>query len=111
MNTHSVGNMNLLEIVKRRKLFIENNTIYNKDDFQLMTEGELRAYNEMIIDIQQLDEKDFQEKYLRIVKDIGKAFENEEITDKDEIERLSGYNNEIVYVLRLLDPINKYDLD
>ena len=65
----------------------------------------------MIEDTEIMYEDEFVNKYLKIVENIDSAFEKEEIKDKKEIEKLSGYNNAIVEVLELIDPIYKYDLD
>ncbi|WP_238343511.1 hypothetical protein [Gracilibacillus saliphilus] len=58
-----------------------------------------------------MKEKEFVSKYLHKVKEIAKQFKNEELKDKREKERLSGYNNAIVSILKCINPMYEYDLD
>lgn len=72
--------------------------------------GERKAYKEMILDCANMSEKAFIKKYFEILEQIKKCFEGEErVSDWDEIEQLSGYNNGIVFALTLLNPRYEYD--
>lgn len=72
--------------------------------------GERKAYKEMILDCANMSEEAFIKKYFEILEQIKKCFEGEErVSDWDEIEQLSGYNNGIVFALTLLNPRYEYD--
>lgn len=101
----------IVDIIERKIQFTITNSIFDKTEYKENDEGELLAYNEMLVDIKTMGEDEFADKYLEIIKNIGRQFENEEILDKKEIEKMSGYNNAIVSILELINPIYKYDLD
>lgn len=44
-------NINLVSIIQARISFIKMNTILNREEMQYVNEGELKAYNEMLEDI------------------------------------------------------------
>ena len=54
---------------------------------------------------------EFIEKYVGILKNISKKLDDEYCLDINERERLSGYNNAIVFVLSLINPLYEYELD
>lgn len=61
-----------------------------------------------------MDEQVFIHKYMGILKRLEKFFENgrgQEPHDNNiEIERMSGYNNAIVFVLALLNPRYEFEI-
>ncbi|MGA5692797.1 hypothetical protein [Cytobacillus pseudoceanisediminis] len=67
------------------------------------------AYNEMLADVKEMKENEFVSKYLNIINKLAVQFENEEFTDKSEIDKLTGYNNAIVSILKCINPIYEYD--
>lgn len=69
------------------------------------------AYNEMLVDIAKMDEVEFVRKYLKIIRTLGIKFENKEFNNEKEIEKMSGYNNAIVTILKCIDPIHEFDLE
>jgi hypothetical protein len=58
-----------------------------------------------------MKESEFVSKYQNIINKLAVQFENEEFTDKKEIEKMSGYNNAIVSILKCINPIYEYDLE
>ena len=50
-------------------------------------------------------------KYLNIIKKLDVQFEDEEINGEREVEKMSGYNNAIVSILKWINPIYEYDLE
>ena len=68
------------------------------------------AYYEMLADVKEMKEYEFVSKYLNIIHKLA-LIENEELTDKREIEKMSGYNNAIVSILKCINPIYEYDLE
>lgn len=93
------------DIIERKIHFTKTNTIYDKIEYQYSDEGELLAYNEMLVDVKVMDENEFVNKYQKIIKELGVRFENEDFKDENEIEKMSGYNNAIVSILKCINPI------
>lgn len=58
-----------------------------------------------------MTENEFVSKYLRVINRLSRQFENEEFKDEKEIDKMSGYNNAIVSVLKCINPIYEYDLE
>lgn len=106
-----VAQFTMVDIIERKIHFTNTNTIFNKTEFQDDNEGELLAYNEMLLDVKVMSENEFVNKYLNIVNKLAAQFENEEFTDKREIEKMSGYNNAIVSILKCINPMYEYDLE
>ena len=100
----------LANVIERRIHFTNTNTIYDKTDYKYTNEGELLAYNEMLTDVKDMKESEFVNKYLDIINMLSIQFENESFTDENEIEKMSGYNNGIVNILKCINPIFEYDL-
>ncbi|WP_066254010.1 hypothetical protein [Neobacillus drentensis] len=101
----------MVDIIERKIHFTNTNTIFDKIEYQYNDEGELQAYNEMLVDVKVMDEDKFVSKYLNIVDTLAVQFEKKEFTDEKEIEKMSGYNNAIVSILECINPIFKYDLN
>ena len=101
----------LANVIERRILFTNTNTIYDKTDYKYTNEGELLAYTEMLTDVKDMKESEFVNKYLDIINTLSKQFENESFTDENEIEKMSGYNNGIVNILKCINPIYEYNLE
>lgn len=111
LNDKKIIQFTIADIIKRKIQFTITNSIFDKIEYKENDEGELLAYNEMLIDIEITNEDEFVSKYLKIVNEIAIQFENEEILDEKDIEKMSGYNNAIVSILKLINPIYEYDLD
>jgi len=101
----------LVDVIERKIHFTKTNTIFNKTDFKDNDEGEILAYNEMLVDVKEMKENEFVNKYLNIIKKLAVRFEDEDFNDKRKIEKLSGYNNAIVSILKYINPIYEYDLE
>lgn len=111
ISNKKLSQFTLEDVIQRKIHFTNTNTIFNKMDFKDDNEGALLAYNEMLVDVKEMKEDDFVSKYLKIVKNIGVQFENKDFTDESEIEKMSGYNNAIVSILKCIDPIYEFDLE
>jgi hypothetical protein len=101
----------LVDVIERKIHFTNTNTIYNKTDFKDNDAGELLAYNEMLADVKEMKENEFVSKYLNLINKLAIQFENEAFTDKREREKMFGYNNAIVSILKCINPIFEYDLE
>jgi hypothetical protein len=111
LNDKKIIQLNIADIIERKIQFTITNDIFDNIEYKENDEGELLAYNEMLVDIEIMNEDEFISKYIKAVNEIGRQFENEEILDEKEIEKMSGYNNAIVSILTLIDPIYEYDLE
>ena len=109
-NNKKLNQFTMVDVIERKIHFTNTNTIFDKTDFKDDNEGELMAYNEMLTDVKEMKEIEFVNKYLQIIKKLALQFESEELTDKREIEKMSGYNNAIVSILKCINPIHEYDL-
>ncbi|MBK5200327.1 MAG: hypothetical protein JJE21_02215 [Spirochaetaceae bacterium] len=111
INEKLIIDFTIEDIIMRKMKFINSNNIYDKLEFMVYNEGQLLAYNEMLVDGRSMSEDEFLSKYLKIIGKIKKQFENEGTLDKTETERASAYNNAIVSILELINPIYLYDLN
>ena len=111
MEDIKLNQFTLANVIERRIHFTNTNTIFDNTDFKYTNEGELLAYNEMLTDVQVMKESEFVNKYLEIISKLSNQFENEVFTDEKEIEKMSGYNNGIVNILKCINPIFEYDLE
>lgn len=100
-----------MDVIEGKIHFVKTNTIFDKEDFKDNDEGELLAYNELLADAKEMNENEFVNKYLEIVNRLCKQFRNEEFKDEKQIDKMSGYNNAIVSVLKCINPIYEYELD
>ena len=100
-------NLTLQDIVNRKIQYIKNRSPEEKIDFESYDRGSLKASVEILSDLETLDEKAFVQKYLDFIQ----ANKETKFTLEEEIEEFDGYNNFIVSVLMLLNPLYEYDLD
>jgi hypothetical protein len=100
----------IVDIIERKIHFTNTNSIFDKLEYQYNDEGELLAYNEILSDVKLMVENDFVSKYLNIINNLSVQFENNEFKDERELEKMSGYNNAIVSILKCINPIYEYDL-
>lgn len=111
INDKKLNEFTLVDVIEREIHFTNTNTIFDKTDFKDYDEGKLLAYNQMLADLKEMKESEFINKYLNIIKRIAIQFENEEITDDREIEKMSGYNNAVVSILKCINPIYEYKVE
>jgi hypothetical protein len=111
MDNKKLTNFTLVDVIEAKIHFIKTNTIFDEKDFKDNDEGELLAYNELLSDAKEMNKNEFLSKYLKIVNRLYKQLENEEFKDKKQIDKISGYNNAIVSVLKCINPIYEYDLN
>ncbi len=110
MKDSTVKNLTIKDIIDRRIQYINSRSPKEQLEFKYYDKGSLRAYKDILIDIESLTEDKFVEKYLDIIQqNKGKKFKPED--GIEEIDESDGHNNFIVFVLMLLNPIYEYDLD
>lgn len=110
-----VKEIKLQEIIKRKIEYIERSRIYEGIEFENVKKGEIKAYREIIVDIENIYEEEiFINKYLKTLGQLQERFEtieNNGCASNIETEQLSGYNNAIVFVLTLLNPKYEFEID
>ena len=106
-----VKQITLKEIVENNMEFCLNNDIFDKVEYANINEGEVLAYTQILDDIEVMSSDEFIEKYIRELKNLGKKLEDSRNLEEKEIEKLSGFNNAIVNVLKLINPIYEYMLE
>lgn len=72
MKNTMIKNITIREIIDSRINFIENNNIFDKNEYMYVNRGELEAYREILTDIELLTIDAFIEKYLCILKKFQK---------------------------------------
>lgn len=90
-------NITLEEIIRRKIEFHQNNKILDTDE----NNGYIRGYSKILNDIN-MSEDDFIHKYLKVIKSLDIMFKNHD-ESMGNIDELSGYNNAIIEILRLID--------
>jgi len=106
MHTNTkLKDLTLIEIMKNKRSFTKS-----QQPNHFINQGELEAYNEMIRDVEKMTENEFVNKYLQIVKDIEQKFFNNEINNQEEDHMLGGFNNAVVDVLIIINPIYMEEL-
>ncbi|MBM7698700.1 hypothetical protein [Kurthia huakuii] len=102
--------LTIKDIINRKIQHINSRSPEEQLEFKYYDKGSLRAYKDILIDIDSLEEDEFVKKYIGFIqKNKEKKFKLEE--GLEEIEEFDGYNNFVVFVLMLLNPIYEYDLD
>jgi hypothetical protein len=108
-DSKKMNQFTLLDIIERQIHFTNKNNIFDKKEYQDYDEGRLMAYNEMLVDVKVMGENEFVSKYLIVINKLKTWFENS--ADEREIEKMSGYNNAIVSILKCVNPIYEYDVN
>jgi len=110
MSNSPVASMTLSQIIERKLSFLLKNDIspWDGDNSDL---GERDALQEMLNDSISLNEVEFEEKYLAEVARFNKRMEAKEYSKKDNDDYYESFNNTIVSILSLINPINLYDLE
>ena len=111
MNNKKLNQFTLVDVIERKKHFTNTNTIFDKIEFKEYNMGKLMAYDEMLVDIKEVNENEFVGKYSKTVHKLAVKFENQEFTDEEKGEEISGYNNAIVSILTCINPIYEFGSD
>lgn len=108
VNRKNVAQINLKDIVKANIKFCLNNDIFDKDEYSNVVEGEMLAYTQILDDIEIMAEDEFILKYVNELKKLNVKFEDTLNVEDKKVEKLSGYNNAIINILKLVNPIYEY---
>ena len=105
-----VYQINLKEIIKRKMEYIEKSEVYKDIELENVKKGEIKAYTEILNDIEMQNEEMFIKKYSNIVFELNDRLEKTDVNDM-EVEQLTGYNNAIVFVMTLINPKYEFTFD
>lgn len=102
-----VGDLALGKIIERKINFLLCNEIvpWDGDHYDL---GEKDALEQMLEDSGQLTESEFEEKYLSELAKLSRRFDSKEYCRDDGDDYYESYNNTIVSILELINPLHKY---
>lgn len=106
-----VKQITLKEIVENYMEFCLNNDIFDKIEYSNVNEGEVLAYTQILDDIEVMSSDEFIEKYVMELKNLNEKLEDTQNFEEKEIEILSGFNNAIVNVIKLINPIYEYKIE
>ena len=109
-----VYQINLKEIIKRKMEYIEKSEVYKDIELENVKKGEIKAYTEILNDIEMQNEEMFIKKYSNIVCELNDRLEKTEYkadVNDMEVEQLTGYNNAIVFVMTLINPKYEFTFD
>ncbi|WP_156145277.1 hypothetical protein [Vibrio rotiferianus] len=98
-----IGDLSLGKIIERKIDFLLHNEIapWDGDNYDL---GEKDALERMLEDSGKLTESEFEEKYLKELVKLSNWFDGKD----DDDEYYESYNNTIVSILELINPLHKY---
>ena len=102
-----IGNLSLGKIIERKIDFLLHNEIapWDGDSYDL---GEKDALDRMLEDSGKLSESEFEEKYLKELVKLSNWFDGKEYCKDGDDEYYESYNNTIVSILELINPLHKY---
>lgn len=109
MDKDSVGSMSLSQIIERKLSFLLNNDI-SPWDGDNPDKGERDALQSMLSDSKELTEEQFESKYKTELAKLKDRFENKEYSVEDDDDYYESFNNTLVSILELINPVNLYDL-
>ncbi|HHG3233453.1 TPA: hypothetical protein ACPVXW_005136, partial [Vibrio parahaemolyticus] len=102
-----IGYLSLGKIIERKIDFLLHNEIapWDGDNYDL---GEKDALERMLEDSGKLTESEFEAKYLKELVKLSNWFDGKEYCNDDDDEYYESYNNTIVSILELINPLHKY---
>lgn len=100
------GELTLYDIINRKLQFVNKSEYFNTEEYKLYNEGETLAYKLIMEDLIKFDTNNFINKYIKIIININAKIAL--TVDEEEKEWLAGYNNAVISVLELIDPVYKY---
>lgn len=102
--------MTFADILQRKLAFHLNNDILPKAGNENSDRGKRDALERMLADSSTLTETQFESKYLAELEDLKTRMSSKPFSIADGDDYYESYNNTIVGILVLLNPIHLYDL-
>ena len=95
-----------IEIILKEKIQYAESDLNSEEseDYMYMIQGEIAAYHEILEDIRDHSVKKFVKKYIKIVNKVHNNIENNINLNENRVAWMSGYNNAIVDILKLIHP-------
>lgn len=110
MNTAPIGHLDFSQILRRKLVFHLNNQVLPMQGNENSDRGEQEALERLIADSSLLTEAQFEAKYLAELANLKTRAEAKDFSLEDGDDYFEAYNNTIVGVLSLLNPLHLYDL-
>ena len=107
MNKSPVANLPLSKIIERKLSFLLNNEIAPWDG-ENPDLGERDALQQMLEDSKIFTESEFENKYTAKIVKLNKRMEAKEYSIEDDDDYYESFNNTIVTILELINPVNLY---
>ncbi len=107
MASSPVATLTLSNIIERKLSFLLDNDIspWDGDNPDL---GERDSLQAMLDDSRVLSEIEFESKYMAEIVRLNKRMEAKEYSIEDNDDYYESYNNTIVAILELINPVNLY---
>ena len=105
-----LGSLSFSRIIHRKLDFLLNNKIAPWDEDDKSDLGERDALKSMLKDCENLTEQQFESKYLAELEELKKRSEEKEYSVADGDDYYESYNNTLVRILELINPMHQYDL-
>ena len=105
-----IGNLTFADILQRKLEFHLNNDIFPKVGNENSDRGKRDALERMLADSSKLTESQFESKYLAELEDLKARASSKPFSIADGDDYYEAYNNTVVGILTLLNPIHLYDL-
>ena len=102
-----VADLTLSKIIERKLSFLLNNEI-SPWDGENPDLGERDALQQMLDDSMSLAEQDFEAKYMAEVVRLNRRIEAKKYSVEDKDDYYESFNNTVVSILELINPINLY---
>lgn len=107
MNHVTAGQLTLSKIIERKLAFLLNNDIAPWEG-KSADLGERDALQQMLEDATSLSEQGFEAKYMAKVMQHNKRMESKTFSVADNDDYDESFNNTVVTVLALINPVNLY---
>lgn len=107
MSNSVVANLTLSKIIERKLSFLLDNEI-SPWDGENPDLGERDALQQMLDDSTKLSEEEFEKKYMAEVVKLNKRIEAKEYSVEDNDDYYESFNNTLVTILEIINPINLY---
>jgi len=110
MTSPLIGSLDFSQIIQRKLTFPLNNDLFPKEGNENSYRGEQDALERMLADSNQTTEHQFESKYLAELADLRARAEAKQFSIDDGDDYYESYNNTVVGVLTLINPLHLYDL-
>ncbi|MEO8271269.1 MAG: hypothetical protein ABI557_16220 [Aureliella sp.] len=104
-----IGTITFADLLQRKLAFHLNNNIFTNVGHENSERGERDALERMLADSSRLTESQFESKYLAELEELKARASSKPFSIADGDDYYESYNNAVVGILALLNPIHLYD--